>query len=42
MKTFLKVMATTVLNVALATNLSVSKWLFYEPAMPERLMKKDK
>ncbi|GEM_PF-3944492 len=40
MKRVFNILATVVLNVAMITNLSVSKWFFYEPEMPEKLRKK--
>ncbi len=40
MKKMFSVLATVVLNVAMISNLSVSKWFFYEPEMPEKLRKK--
>ncbi len=40
MKKMCSVLAAVVMNVAIISNLSVSKWFFYEPEMPERLRKK--
>ncbi len=40
MRKVFNILAVAVLNVAMVTNLSVSKWFFYEPEMPERLRKK--
>ncbi len=40
MKKMYNILAAVVINVAMISNLSVSKWFFYEPEMPERLRKK--
>ncbi|MGB8452050.1 MAG: cyclic lactone autoinducer peptide [Anaerocolumna sp.] len=40
MKKMFSVLAVVVLNVAMISNLSVSKWFFYEPEIPEKLRNK--
>lgn len=40
MKWMFSVLAAIVMNVAMVSTLSVSRWFFYEPEMPEKLRKK--
>ncbi len=40
MKGMFNILAAIVMNVAMVSTMSVSRWFFYEPEMPDELRKK--